>query len=89
MQIFQERKNVLEMLDDEHFIKRLHFLPFTVHPESIHSASLFHILLCYSLIPKLIKFIIFLKILQIIPHNDNVKAVAARQERHSFPKILR
>ncbi len=35
----------------------------------------FHILLCYSLIPKLIKLIIFLKILQTIPHNDNVKEV--------------
>ncbi len=34
-----------------------------VHPESIHKASLFHILLCYSLIPKLIHFRIFLKIL--------------------------
>ncbi len=33
----------------------------------------FHMLLCYSLIPKCIKFIIFLKILQTIPHNDNVK----------------
>ncbi len=35
----------------------------------------FHILLCYSLIPKFIKFIIFLKIIQTIPHNDNMKEV--------------
>ena len=33
----------------------------------------FHILLCYSLIPKWIKLIFFLKILHTIPHNDNVK----------------
>ncbi len=33
----------------------------------------FHILLCYCLIPKWIKFIILLKILQTITHNDNIK----------------
>ncbi len=38
----------------------------------------FHILLCYSLIPKCIQFIIFLQILQIIPHNDNVKEVSLK-----------
>ncbi len=38
----------------------------------------FHISLCYSLIPKWIKFIIFLKILQTIPHNDNVKELCLK-----------
>ncbi len=55
----------------------------TVHPESVQGASLFpHFMLCYLfqkilnslffIIPKCIQFIIFLKILQTIPHNDNV-----------------
>jgi len=35
----------------------------------------FHILLCYSLIPKWIKFIIFLNILHTKTHNDKVKTV--------------
>ena len=35
----------------------------------------FHILLCYSLIPKWNKFIFFLKILHRTPHNDNMKKV--------------
>ena len=34
-----------------------------------------HILVCYSLIPKWIQIIIFLKILHTIPRNDNVKNV--------------
>ncbi len=51
---------------------------YTVHLESIYSASLFHILLCYSLIPKLIIFIIFLEFLQTIPHNDNVQEVCLK-----------
>lgn len=47
----------------------------TVHQESLHGASLFHILLCYSFIPKWIQFIFSLKILHTTPHNDNVKKV--------------
>ncbi len=39
---------------------------------------LFHILLRYSLIPKWIKIIIFLKFLQTILHNDNVKEVCLK-----------
>lgn len=35
--------------------------------------NLFHILVCYSLIPKLLKFILFLTILQTIPHIDKMK----------------
>jgi len=35
----------------------------------------FHILLCYSLIPKWITFIIFLNILHTTTHNDKVKTV--------------
>ncbi len=38
----------------------------------------FNILLCYKLIPKWIKFIIFLKILQTMPHNDNMKEVCLK-----------
>jgi len=34
-----------------------------------------HMLLCYSLIPKWIKFIIFLNILHTTTHNDKVKTV--------------
>ncbi len=37
--------------------------------------NFFHILLCYSLIPKSNKFIIFLKNLQTIPHTNKVKEV--------------
>ncbi len=52
--------------------------PCTVHLECIHSALLFPHLLCYSLIPKWIKFIILHKILKTKPNNDNVKDVCLK-----------
>ncbi len=54
-----------------------------MHWERIH---FFHILLCYSLIPKWIKFTIFLKILKTIPHNDNMKEVCLKSWKIDYKK---
>ena len=45
----------------------------SMHPENIHSALLFP-----HCCVKWIKFIILLKILQTIPHEDNVKEVCLK-----------